>query len=142
MSRENARLVNRHLTAENRHDMEGTLATLHPECVFEDLALGQRYHGIDGARAYYRLWWEAFELKVESVQRFWAEDGTLIPEARYTGRHVGDFYGIAPTRQPIDFRIAVVIGFRDGLMAGERFYYDSRTLLRQLGADVFPEIDG
>lgn len=31
-------------------------------------------------------------------------------------------------------RFAVFVPFRDGLMAGERFYYDLDGLLRQLGA--------
>src|SRR5262245_61695231 len=36
-----AELVRRHLTAENAQDLDGTLATLHPECRFEDFATGQ-----------------------------------------------------------------------------------------------------
>ncbi|MFZ0470181.1 MAG: hypothetical protein WAL92_14760 [Thiogranum sp.] len=45
----NESLVDRHLTAENEHQMSETLATLHPECVFEDLPLGLSYQGRSGA---------------------------------------------------------------------------------------------
>lgn len=138
MEHDNERLVNRHLAAENRHEMEGTLATLHAESVFEDVALGIQYQGREGARNYYQLWWAAFDLEIKGIQRFWTEDGSMITEARYTGRHVGDFHGIKPTQRNIDFRLLVIVSFRDGLMSGERFYYDARTLLRQLDVTSLP----
>jgi hypothetical protein len=40
-----AELARRHLVAENAHDLEATLATLHPDCRFDDLATGQTWHG-------------------------------------------------------------------------------------------------
>lgn len=132
----NREIVARHLEAENRHDLAGTLATLHPECVFEDTATGERYIGRDGAADYYRRWWSAFEVEVKGEVRHWTEDGNLVAEARYLGRHVGPFCGVAPTQRPVDLRLAVVIGFRDGLMAGERFYYDRAGLFAQLGVTV------
>ena len=46
-----ADLIGRHLAAENAQDLEGTLATLHPDCRFEDLATGQTWRGHDGAAA-------------------------------------------------------------------------------------------
>lgn len=139
-ARINESLVNRHLAAENRHEMEATLATLHPECTFEDMALDETFRGRAGAGRYYRLWWDAFDLTVEGQRRFWADDGTMISEARYVGRHVGNFYGVPATDRAIELALAVIIGFRDGLMAGERFYYDVRTLMAQLGVSHLPGI--
>lgn len=128
-------LVNRHLTAENAHRMEETLATLHPECVFEDLPMGKVYHGLLEVEKYYRAWWDAFDLTVHGERRHWSEDGRfMIAETQYHGIHQGEFLGHAPTGRIIKFPLAVVIPFRDGLMAGERFYYDLSTLLRQIGA--------
>ncbi|MCW5643008.1 MAG: ester cyclase [Rhodoferax sp.] len=127
-------LVARHLAAENAHQMEETLATLHPDCVFEDVALEQTFHGRAGARDHYATWWSAFDVQVQGERRYLGTDGTMIAEARYIGRHVGDFYGIAASGKPIDLRLAVIIGFREGLMNGERFYYDLGGLLRQIGA--------
>jgi hypothetical protein len=37
--------VARHLAAENAHQMEETLAALHPDCLFEDLPFGKTYRG-------------------------------------------------------------------------------------------------
>lgn len=129
-------LLQRHVEAENAHDMERTLQTLHPDCVFEDVAFGTIYRGHEGAAAYYRTWWDAFGLQFrrgeEGVQHF-TSGGSVIAEGRFFGRHVGAFHGIAPTGREVDFRFAVVVSFRDGLMAGERFYFDRATLWQQLG---------
>ena len=57
----------------------------------------------------------------------------MIAQARYQGVHRGRFLDYAPSGRPVDLPLAVVIPFRDGLMAGERFYYDLATLLRQIG---------
>ena len=130
-------LVNRHLAAENAHRYEETLETLHEQCRFEDRALGIAYEGRQGAAAYYRQWWDAFGLEVRGERRHWASD-TMIAEALYTGIHRGEFLGIPPTGRTISLPVAVIIGFRDGLMSGERFYYDLTTLLRQLGVDHLP----
>lgn len=126
-------LVLRHLKAENRHDMDATLDTLHPECVFEDFGLGWTYHGRQGAKRYYDIWWNAFKLTVVGETQYWSDANALIAEARFTGKHVGQFCGVPATGNDLDLRIAVFVHFRDGLMAGERFYYDSRSLFSQLG---------
>jgi hypothetical protein len=47
------RLLRTHMQAENAHRMQETLATLTPDCLFEDLALGQVFRGHAGAREYY-----------------------------------------------------------------------------------------
>jgi steroid delta-isomerase-like uncharacterized protein len=133
VTEEDIRLVGRHLEAENAHNMEATLATLHPGCVFEDVALGKLYQGREGAREYYALWWSAFDLQVKGKRRHFSTEGAMIAETTYVGRHVGDFYGAAATQKPVELKLAVVIGFRDGLMDGERFYYDMLSLLRQIG---------
>jgi steroid delta-isomerase-like uncharacterized protein len=125
-------LVRRHVEAENAHRMEEVLATLHPDCVFEDVAQGRTWRGHAGAAEYYGTWWRAFDLFVKGDRRHWTVDGALVGEARFQGRHVGAFLGIPASGRSIDLRIAAVLEFRDGLMLGERFYYDVATLRRQL----------
>jgi predicted ester cyclase len=121
--------------------MEDTLATLHEECVFEDVATGQVFHGHAGAEAYYRMWWDAFDLRFrrEGEDRsYWTEDGIGIGEGRFYGKHTGDFLGIPPTAKPVAFRFTVFVTYRDGLMVGERFYYDLAGVLRQIGSIEWP----
>ena len=89
-----AALVGRHLVAENAQDLAGTLATLHPDCRFEDLATAQTWHGRDGAAAHYRRWWTTFDVAVKrgpGQRSGWTEDGAYMAEATWHGRHVGRF---------------------------------------------------
>ncbi len=126
-------LVARHVAAESAHDMAGTLATLHPECVFEDLAMGRVWRGHEGAREHYREWWNGLDTTVESGRRAWADDGSLIAETGFACRHIGPFLGIAATQRMFKLRFVVIVSFRDGLMMGERFYYSLDELLEHLG---------
>jgi ketosteroid isomerase-like protein len=138
-----ADLVRRHLMAENAQDLPGTLATLHVDCHFEDLATGQVWHGHDGAAAHYRQWWTTFDVTVKrgpGQRGGWLEDGAYLAEATWHGRHVGRFLGIEPTGRPIVQPFVVSLGFKDGLMLSERFHYDLASLLRQIGADPIPSL--
>lgn len=131
-------LLQRHIAAENQHTMEATLATLHEDCVFEDVATGQVFRGRAGAEAYYRQWWSAFDVtasRAPGQKSYWTEDGSYIAEATFRGVHHGAFLGVAPSFRAIELPFVVIVAFRDGLMAGERFYYDLGTLMRQIGAE-------
>jgi predicted ester cyclase len=64
----------------------------------------------------------------------------MIAQTWYQGVHRGRFLDYEPTGLRVRFPLAVVIPFRDGLMAGERFYYDLATLLRQI--EVLPALGG
>ncbi len=139
-----AKLARRHLVAENEQDLEATLATLHPECRFDDLATGQTWHGRDGAAAHYRQWWTTFDVEVKRGPgqiSAWTADNACMAEANWHGRHIGRFLGIEPTGRAIEQPFVVVLGFRDGLMVSERFHYDLGALLRQIGGPAFPALD-
>ncbi len=139
-----ANLVRRHLTAENAQDLPGTLATLHPDCRFDDFANGQSWSGHAGAAAHYRQWWTTFDVKVQRGpgQGAWWTEGGYVAEATWHGRHIGPFLGLAPTGRPIVQPFVVILTFPDGLMSGERFHYDLASLLRQIGADPIPALAG
>ena len=103
--------------------------------------MGQVFHGHAGAEAYYRQWWDAFGLVFarEGDDRFyWTEDRVGVGEGRFHGTHIGNFLGIPATGRPVKFRFTVFVTYRDGLMVGERFYYDLAGLLGQVGAIAWP----
>ena len=129
-----ATILRRHVSAETAFDMEATLATLTPDCLFEDVPLNESHRGRDAVRHYYSEWWDAFGNVPTKSRRYVAAGDTLIVETRFVGKHVGRYRGIAPTGRDIDLPVAIFISFREGLMAGERFYYDRSTLLSQIGA--------
>jgi steroid delta-isomerase-like uncharacterized protein len=136
-------LIGRHLAAENAQVLPGTLATLHPDCRFEDLATGQTWRGHDGAAAHYRQWWTTFDVTVKrgpGQSSAWTDGHGYIAEATWHGKHVGPFLGIAPSGRTIVQPFVVVLSFKDGLMLSERFQYDLASLLRQIGAEPIPAL--
>jgi steroid delta-isomerase-like uncharacterized protein len=137
---ENASCLAAHLAAERRLDMDATLATVHPECLFVDEPLGLRLEGHDGARRHYELWWSGFGASPENGQVHWVDDDFVVGEAVFVGTHVGSFAGLSPTGKAIQLPFVVFVRFRDGLLAGERFVYDLNTLLRQLDQPAFEPV--
>jgi len=130
----NAAILQRHVVAETAFDMERTLATLTEDCLFEDVPSGEVHRGREAVRAYYREWWDAFGNVPAGSRRFVPAADCLIVETRFVGTHRGPYRGLAPTGRAIDLPVAIFVSFRDGLMSGERFYYDRATLLAQIGA--------
>lgn len=126
------------MQAENAHQMEETLATLTPDCLFEDMALGQVFQGHAGARDYYQTWWDAFSTTAHPEHAYFTDQDFAVAEVRFQGTHNGSFLGIPPTGRQVDIPTAIFVTFRDGLMAGERMYWDVATLLRQLGVVALP----
>ena len=138
----NKRLVDIHVEAENKHLLAETINTLHSECVFEDIPLGQIYKGREGAAEYYQTWWNAFEIIVKPNRGIqWTIDGNMVTESRYVGTHTGEFFGLKATGRSIDLPFVVIIGFKEGLMFGGRFYYNLPYLLDQLGVSSLPEVN-
>lgn len=138
MSRQtNEACLRAHLSAEGRHDMAGTLATLHPECVFLDEPLGLRFTGREGARRHYEIWWNGFGVTLDGGLLHWVDENLVIGDSTFVGRHDGQFAGLAPTGRALRLPFVVFVSFRDGLLAGERFVYDLNGLLRQLGQPAF-----
>lgn len=134
----NEKIVQLHVAAEMRHDMEKTLATLHPDCVFEDGAVGLHLRGWEAARRHYDLWWNAFGARLDPGGLHWVRDDLAIGDAAFVGTHTGAFLGIPPTGRPVRLPFLVKVSFREGLLGGEHFYYDLNGLLLQLGAPAFP----
>lgn len=126
-----------HLQAENAHDLSGTLATLHPSCVFTDHATGERWLGLDGARIHYEEQWESLDVTVERAPKqfsFWNADFDLYTaQALWRGRHRGEFRGMAASGCSFTHAFAVFVRFRDGLMIAEDFFYDLESLSARLG---------
>ena len=102
------RLWLRHSIAEDRRDMEGLIATLAPECVYEIVGTGLRWSGHEGARAFYTELFAAFP-----DNRFALTDIVIGPQGVFEAvvleaTHVGPFAGLAPTGRPMRLELAIL----------------------------------
>ena len=91
------------------------------------------------------MWWVGLGLPflpTSNDRRVLTDSCLYVAESRFTGVHKCTFRGVAPTGRCVEFRFAVFVSFREGLMAGERFYYDLDGILRQLGVSRCAESVG
>jgi predicted ester cyclase len=120
-----------HSKAEDRRNLDGLIATLTPDCVYEIVPTGQCWTGHAGAREFYTSFLGAFpDVKFELTDIVVGPQG-VFEVATMTGTHLGPWNGIAPTGRP--FRTTVLIFFpwerSAGKFSGEKIYIDVGRLV-------------
>jgi steroid delta-isomerase-like uncharacterized protein len=131
------RLFEAHRVAEAARDIDGILETFADDCFLETIPLGLRSEGRAAVRAAYeQQFFTSFpDLAPEDEGLAVGEDvvavwGTL----RGTSR--GEWLGVPPGGGTFAVPFANVVPFKDGLMEGERIYFDLATLCEQAGISV------
>jgi predicted ester cyclase len=125
------RLWQRHSIAEDRRDIDGLIATLTPDCVYELVPTGQRWEGHAGARAFYEELFAAFP-----DNRFSLTDIVIGPQgvfevATLEATHRAPFAGLAATNEPVRLTVAILFPWDPELarFQGERIFLDRAALL-------------
>jgi len=120
------------MDSENRHEFEVTLATFkHPR--YELVATGEVYDGEDEVKAYYAASRATFPDQRNEVRAMHHADEAVIVEFDLLGTHRGPLHGIPPTGREFRCTMAAVFLFAGDRIVCERVYFDSATILRQLG---------
>jgi steroid delta-isomerase-like uncharacterized protein len=124
------RLWVRHSIAEEARDIDGLLATLTNDAVYEIVPTGQRWEGLDGVRAFYTDLFTAFP-----DNRFELTDIVIGPQgvfevATLTGTNTGPWAGAPPSGLPVSLRILIHFPWDAdrGRFAGETIYFDRGDL--------------
>jgi steroid delta-isomerase-like uncharacterized protein len=125
-------LVHEHMESENRQEFDATLATFaHPR--YELVPSGEVIDGSEDVARYYEETRSAFpDQRNELIALHYADDA-VIAEFDLVGTHRGSFRGLPPTGRSFRCRMAAVFVFEDDRLVCERVYFDSATILRQLG---------
>jgi steroid delta-isomerase-like uncharacterized protein len=107
------------------------------DCRFEDVARGELQMGADGYRADYHRWRAAFPDGEVKIVRVMVDGEWAVVEFVNRGTHTGPLQSsageFAPTGRSMELRYCSVMRVRDGKVVEGRDYYDSASLLRQLG---------
>ncbi len=125
-------VVREHMESENRHDFDATIATFaRPR--YELIGTGSVHDGEAEVREYFRASRAAFPDQRNELHALHHLPDGVLTEFDLLGTHLCEFAGIAPTGKEFRCRMAAVFLFEgDGLVC-ERVYFDSATILRQLG---------
>jgi predicted ester cyclase len=118
------RLWVRHSIAEDRRDIDGLVATLTPDCVYELVPTGRRWEGHDGARAFYTELFDAFPDNRFALSQIVVGPQGVFEAARLTGTNLGPWAGAPPSGLPVDLEVLILFpwGPASGRFLGERIW--------------------
>jgi steroid delta-isomerase-like uncharacterized protein len=122
------------MEAEDRQDVEATLATFTDDCYYRVPSLGIHLHGKDEIREWYRQTFAAIPDFRNADEHYYEADENVFFEAKVEGTHLGTWEGWAPTGRTFSVPIMVRIPIAaDGLLEAEIVYFDNADLFTQLG---------
>jgi steroid delta-isomerase-like uncharacterized protein len=130
-------LVRANIDAFNRGDKEKFKAQLTPESVYREHGTGREEHGVDAITATSWSWRDAFpDSHGEIVNAFGSGDQVAL-QIIWTGTQTGDLVGpagsIPATGKQVQVPACQVVRMRDGEIVSVDHYFDSMSMLVQLG---------
>jgi steroid delta-isomerase-like uncharacterized protein len=127
-------VIERHMAAEDRQDVEATVATFTEDCYYRVPGLGMELRGRDQIAGWYRELFAAVPDFRNADERYYPAGDMVFFEARMEGSHLGDWVGWAPTGRTFSVPMLVRIPIaEDGLLEAEIVYFDASALFTQLG---------
>jgi len=126
-------VIREHMESENAHDYGVTMDTFsHPR--YEIVPTGDVYDGQAQVEQYFLETRTAFPDQRNELIALHHADSSIVVEFYLLGTHLGSFRGLPATGREFKVRCIAVFEFddRDGIVC-ERPYFDSATILRQLG---------
>ena len=134
LARANYDLWIEHARAENRRELDRLISTLHEDCEYEVVPLGQRWRGKAEVREFYLGLWRGIpDVKLKLLNRTDAED-CIVEESEVYGRMEGPLFGVEPSGQELRYRVVIFFPVKDNLFTGERVYFDLAEFARQVPA--------
>jgi steroid delta-isomerase-like uncharacterized protein len=124
--------VREHMESENRHEFDVTMATFHHPR-YEIVATGDVYDGEAEVAGYFRESRAAFPDQRNELIALHHADDAVIAEFDLKGTHLGSLRGFPPTGREFTCRMTALFLFEDDRLLCERVYFDSATIMRQLG---------
>ena len=125
-------VVRRHMERENVHDFDAVIETFsHPR--YEIIPTGEIHDGPEEVMRYFATSRAAFPDQRNELLELHHADDAVIVEFDLLGTHRGTFRGLPPTGRSFRCRMAALFIFDDDRLVGERVYFDSATIQRQLG---------
>jgi steroid delta-isomerase-like uncharacterized protein len=130
-------LVVEHMESENVHEFDVTMATFsHPR--YEIVPTGEVYDGEAEVRRYFAETRAAFPDQRNELVRLHHADDAVIVEFDLKGTHLGELRGIPPTGKEFTCRTIALFIFDGDRLVCERVYFDTLTIISQLGIAASP----
>jgi predicted ester cyclase len=120
------RLWVRHSIAEDARDIDGLVATLSEDCVYEIVPTGQRWEGHAGARAFYSELFGAFPDNTFALSEIVIGPQGAFEVATLTGTNQGPWAGVPPSGMAVSLEVLILFPWDPATerFSGERIWFD------------------
>ncbi|CAN5563945.1 hypothetical protein BH10ACT1_BH10ACT1_05160 [soil metagenome] len=126
-------VVAEHFASEVEQAFDRTLATFDGHPHYEIMATGQVFDGAEEVMDYYLTTRTAFPDQRHDDVRIHVADDAVITEFDLLGTNLGEFFGMAPTGKSFRVPVIAVFFFTGDEITNERIYFDSASLVNQIG---------
>jgi steroid delta-isomerase-like uncharacterized protein len=130
--RKREELVRRLVEARNAADYEVALATFQRPR-YEYVANDEVYDGAEAVVSHWREFDRAFPDQEIEILALHSADEAVLMEAIVRATHIGSLRGLPPTGRRFEQRFLAIFVFEGDALICERVYYDTATVLQQLG---------
>lgn len=140
-AKENLALAKNLYTLFNQRQLDEMTKSVASQCTWTNVPSGQIFKGPSGFKEFCQSWITAFSDARVEIRNQIATDDTVVTEFAGRGTHDGPLQSpagsIPATRKKLDLNFIEVLKLENGKIIEARAYYDSATLMRQLG--LLPE---
>jgi steroid delta-isomerase-like uncharacterized protein len=142
MGQDNARIARSVHDAWNAREFDRLADLMAPDGEILLVGSGTSFRGADGAREFARMWADGFPDGQVQIKKAFAEGENVTVEYTGRGTHTGTLNSPAgelpATGRSVTLELCDVFEIRDGKIRSLRSYFDSASLLTQLGAFEAP----
>lgn len=138
---DNAAIAKSFFEAWNERDFERGAALAAEDAEIVEVPTGEKFRGPNGLRQEYEKWATGLPDGKVEIRNVVAGDGWVTLECVVRGTHTGPFATpageIPPTGRIVELPFSTFEQIQNGKLARARHYYDTATMMRQLG--LMPE---
>jgi steroid delta-isomerase-like uncharacterized protein len=134
---DNADLARRLHEAWNERNFDEIVDATAPDATITVVGSGDTFEGIEGTRAYNTMWADGFPDGRVTVDRVIASGDHVVVEFTGRGTHTGTLVtsmgDIPATGRSLTLQLCDVMEFDNGKIRSQRTYFDSGSMMAQLG---------
>lgn len=131
----NKELVRRFYEAIQQENYDALKEFCHKDFVFYP-QVDTPFHGVQGLVESEKKNFDAFEDFKMPIKTIIAEDDQVAVYLIFEGTHTGEFCGIRPTGNKVNFSLMMLLKIADGKIIEKRSHVDVHDIIKQLGGNL------
>jgi len=122
--------------AKSRHDVPTAMKMFHEDMLLEAPAFGTRARGLAENELVLNRFFRSFPDYNIVLQGYATNDDVLVCWGLAQMTMTGNRFGVVPSGARAELPVFIKFAFRDGLIAGEQFFFDLSSLCAQSGVST------